>query len=207
MTRARLLVVATTNSGKLRELRQLLRELNLEVRSLSDLVGDAPAVEESGTTFEDNALLKAKASGALTGELSLADDSGLEVDALGGRPGVLSARYAGPTATDAVNLSRVLEELQGVEPERRTARFVCVLALVGEGREPLVVRGVCEGAIALSPRGSQGFGYDPIFVPAARPNSTMAELSLEDKQLVSHRGKAFGALLGLLPTWLANSPA
>jgi XTP/dITP diphosphohydrolase len=186
------LVVASRNRGKVEEVRRLLSQLGLEVRSL-DEAGVAPGLElpEPHETFAENALSKARALQGLLGGWALGDDSGLEVDALGGAPGVRSARFAGVAGErrDAANNAKLLQALQGVEADRRTARFVCCLALVGPAGEQLAARGTCEGTILEHPRGQGGFGYDPLFLPAGC-TSTMAELGLDEKNGLSHRGQA-----------------
>jgi XTP/dITP diphosphohydrolase len=203
------LVVATTNRGKLDELRLLLDGLPVEVESAADVVRDPPEVVEDGETFEANARKKALAVAHLTMMMTLADDSGLEVDALQGRPGVRSARFAHPRATDAENnaaLLSALEPLGDAEKAGLTARFRCVLALVDpftNGGEPRTVEGVCEGSITRTPRGSGGFGYDPLFV-VAEMGKTMAELDASEKNRISHRAKAFAALRPLLERVLAE---
>ena len=186
-------VLATSNPGKQREFAMLLAPLGIELVLQSEL-GVEPAAE-SGSSFEANALLKARHAARATGLPALADDSGLEVDALDGRPGVWSARYAGPGASDAANNALLLEELRGVPAERRSARYRCVLALVrtADDAAPLIVSGSWEGRIAAAPRGSGGFGYDPLFLPAGF-ECTAAELSAEEKNRRSHRGRALAAL-------------
>jgi guanylate kinase/non-canonical purine NTP pyrophosphatase (RdgB/HAM1 family) len=193
----RRIVLASGNAGKLRELGALLAPLGLELLS-QDALG-IPAVPETGATFLDNALLKARHAAGRSGLPALADDSGLEVDALGGRPGVHSARYAGEGASDAANLAQLLAELEGVPAARRGARYQCVMVLVrtADDPAPLVGRGSWEGRIALEPRGSGGFGYDPVFVPAG-DTRTAAELAPGEKNAVSHRGMATRALLAAL---------
>lgn len=189
------IVLATKNKGKIREMRELLAQMNIEVLSLSDFppVNDA---EENGATFAENAMLKARYYYAHTGIPCLADDSGLEVDALGGRPGVYSARYSGEDASDASNNAKVLQEMAGVEEEKRTARFRCAMALVGDGIE-LTTGGTCEGILLAEERGSGGFGYDPLFyVPAF--DRTLAEMSSEDKNSISHRGSAVRKMVDLI---------
>jgi XTP/dITP diphosphohydrolase len=192
------IVVATHSAHKLRELRELLDPARAELVSLDDL-GIDDDVAETGATFEANALLKARAYARLTGLPTLADDSGLEVDALGGGPGVRTRRYAGEDATDPENNAKLLKALSGLPPDRRGARYVCVLALVtpgaasGREREPIVfARGTCRGRIATAPRGSGGFGYDPIFEPAKeRPGGrTLGEYTPAEKHAISHRARA-----------------
>jgi XTP/dITP diphosphohydrolase len=189
----RTLLLATRNPGKLREFRGLLAPEGIEVRGLADLPG-APEVEEDGATFRENAWKKARALAAFSGLPALADDSGLTVEALGGRPGVRSARYAGPGATDADNNRKLLEELRGVPPERRRAAFVCAMALAvprGAGAE---AEGRLEGRLLEAPRGTGGFGYDPLFL-VEEVGLTLAEMELSAKNRLSHRGRALGALL------------
>ena len=191
------LLLASSNAGKLRELAQLLEGLPVRLRSLSEF-GNVPAVEETGETFEENASLKAAAYGRLTGLLTLADDSGLEVEALGGAPGVRSARYAGADATDGQRVARLLEELKGKSVGERGARFVCVLSLFDPAASSSrLFRGVCPGRIAESARGSQGFGYDPVFVPDGHDLS-FAQLPAEIKQRISHRARALTDARGYL---------
>lgn len=189
------IVLATKNKGKIKEMRELLAPMNIEVLSLADFspVDDA---EENGATFAENAMLKARYYFAHTGTPCLADDSGLEVDALGGRPGVYSARYSGEDATDAANNAKVLREMEGIEKDKRTARFRCAMALVGEGIE-LTTDGTCEGALLTEERGQGGFGYDPIFyVP--KFDRTLAEMSSEEKNSISHRGAAVRKMADLI---------
>ncbi len=190
------LLIATTNAGKLREYERLLAGLPVSLRSLADLSEAPPEVAETGATFEANALLKARAYSARSGWLTLADDSGLLVDALDGAPSVHSARYA-PTS-EARN-AKLLAALEGVPLERRTARFVCVVAAVlprADGDLTIMAEGRLEGRIALAPRGEGGFGYDPIFLlPDGR---TVAELLPEEKDAISHRGRAQAKLKPLL---------
>ncbi|HTQ36355.1 MAG TPA: RdgB/HAM1 family non-canonical purine NTP pyrophosphatase [Steroidobacteraceae bacterium] len=192
------LVIATGNPGKLREFGALLAPLGIEVIPQGAL-GIASA-EETGDTFEANALLKARHAARLARLPALADDSGIEVDALGGRPGVWSARYAGPGAGDADNNALLLRELAGVPAGRRGARYRCVIAWVraADDPSPLLAHGAWEGAIAAVPAGDGGFGYDPLFVPAGG-RLTAAQLPPDAKNTVSHRALALAALLGLLP--------
>jgi XTP/dITP diphosphohydrolase len=190
-------VLATSNPGKQREFQSLLAPLGYEVLLQSSLGIEAP--EETGSTFEANALLKARHAARVAALPALADDSGLEVDALGGRPGVHSARYAGAGATDAANNARLLAELVGLPPERRGARYRCVLAFVrgADDPEPLLVSGAWEGRIGDTPRGGGGFGYDPLFIPAGL-QCTAAEMPAVEKNRVSHRGQALEALVARL---------
>jgi XTP/dITP diphosphohydrolase len=200
------LVVATTNKGKLEELRAMLESPELCVLSLADVTKRVPEIVEDGKTFTDNAVKKAREVAKLTSCLTLADDSGLEVDILNGAPGVRSARFAHERATDAENNAALIAALDGVSPpemrgERPKARFRCVLALIDPFTEepPHVVEGVCEGSITSAPRGSFGFGYDPMFVVhgVAGPDGrepTMAELTDAEKNQISHRAKAWQKL-------------
>ncbi|HEY8340273.1 MAG TPA: RdgB/HAM1 family non-canonical purine NTP pyrophosphatase [Egibacteraceae bacterium] len=185
----RRLVLATRNRGKLAELRRILDGLDVELLGADDV--GLPDVEETGTTFEDNALLKARAAAAASGLPAVADDSGLEVDALGGEPGVRSARYAGAHGDDEANLRLVLERMEGIRDRR--ARFVCVAALVTPDGREWTTRATLEGTLTTAPRGSGGFGYDPILVPLGETRTT-AEMAPEEKDAISHRGKAFRAL-------------
>jgi XTP/dITP diphosphohydrolase len=190
-------VLASANPGKLRELAALLAPAGFELLSQGAL-GIEP-VPETGTSFLENALLKARHAARAAQLPALADDSGLEVDALGGRPGVWSARFAHPGASDAANLARLLAELEGVAEPRRTARYQCVVAwvLTADDPAPVTGAGTWEGRIALTPRGSGGFGYDPAFVPTGE-RRTAAELSAEEKNRVSHRAQALGRLVAAL---------
>ncbi|MDI6692610.1 MAG: XTP/dITP diphosphatase [Anaerosomatales bacterium] len=187
-------VVASNNEGKLREIRHVLEPLGWEVVRAADIGGMVPDVEETGATFLENALLKARAYAETFDCVALADDSGLEVDALGGAPGVRSARYAGEPSDDAANNAKLLAELADVPASERTAHFRCVVALVWPDGRVLAADGVCEGSIGFEPRGSGGFGYDPLFLPDATPGRTMAELSPDEKSAISHRGSALRAL-------------
>jgi XTP/dITP diphosphohydrolase len=190
------LVLATLNPHKGRELVALLGAVPFQIKLLSEFL-DARLPEETGQTYAENALVKARTAARLTGALALGDDSGLEVDALGGAPGLHTARFGGPGLTDRARWELLLERLRDVPPARRTARFRCVIALAGPARGEQVVEGVVEGVIAAAPRGSGGFGYDPVFFypPLGR---TFGEISDEDKQRVSHRGKALAAARRLL---------
>ena len=194
----RQLVVATHNQGKLKELRTLLSGLHVEVRAIGEVIHREFCVVEDGNTFEHNAIKKARAVAEATNMLTLADDSGLEVDALGGAPGVRSARLGGEHATDAENNQALLSLLDRIEASLAPfkARFRCVLALIdpsSHNREPTIVEGVCEGHVILSPRGTRGFGYDSLFV-AQGDGRTMAELTSNEKNRISHRARAFKKL-------------
>jgi XTP/dITP diphosphohydrolase len=208
------LLLASANRGKLRELRAILDGLPVELVGLDGAgAGEPPEVEETGETFLENALLKAWAYAAWSGLAAVADDSGLEVDALGGAPGVRSARYAGQGASDQANLDKLLAELAGVPPDRRTARFRCTAVLVdpswGSGglKPSPPERGVewhaeaaWEGRLLEAPRGSGGFGYDPVFVPDGW-DRTSAEVDQATKDAASHRGRAFRALRPAIAAW------
>lgn len=182
------LVLATTNQNKIREICQILDGQNLNIISMND-IPSLPEVEEDGFTFEENARKKALTIAKLTGRLTLADDSGLVVDALNGRPGVLSARYSGDDATPAKNNEKLLHELEDVPVKKRTARFVCVIAIARPSGKVFVVEGECEGLIARELRGEQGFGYDPLFIVPDR-EKTFAELGAAEKNKISHRAIA-----------------
>lgn len=186
-----LLVLATRNKNKLRELTSILSDLPVRVESIASFPG-APDVEETGATMAENALLKARAAARHTGLWAMADDSGLEVDALDGRPGVYSARFAGPGATDADNNAKLLRLLEGVPDPLRTARFRCAIALVSPDGDEYVDEGVCEGVVAREPRGEGGFGYDPLFI-VPEYGRTFAELPPEVKDRISHRARALAA--------------
>ena len=190
------LVLATLNPAKGRELVDLLGDVPFDIQLLGDLPG-ARLPAETGATYADNALVKARTAATLTGALALGDDSGVEVDALDGAPGLYSARFGGPGLDDRGRLELLLERLRGVPTARRTARFRCVIALAGPTRAEQLVEGVAEGLIAEAPRGTGGFGYDPVFFypPLGR---TFGELSDEDKAAVSHRGLALQAVRRLL---------
>jgi XTP/dITP diphosphohydrolase len=192
--RARRVVLASANPGKQREFAALLYPYGIEL-VLQTAIGIA-SVAETGESFEANALLKARHAAQLSGLPALADDSGLEVDALGGRPGIHSARYAGESASDQDNNAKLLAELDTVPPAARTARYRCVLALVRSAGDPapLLASGAWQGAIALAPAGEQGFGYDPLFMPAGVQGSA-AEMSAELKNRLSHRSQALRSLL------------
>jgi XTP/dITP diphosphohydrolase len=182
------LVIATQNAGKLAEFREILVHLPYEIVSLATYP-NLPEIEETGATFAENAALKAETVAALTGELALADDSGLEVDALNGRPGIFSARFAGVHAGDEANNKKLLEELAGIPQGQRTARFRAVIAIAQPGRQTEFAEGVCEGFIVSAPQGAGGFGYDPLFfVPQAK--KTFAQMTPQEKNSISHRARA-----------------
>ena len=187
-------VLASSNGGKLRELGALLAPLGFDLVSQTELGIETPP--ETGQTFAENALLKARHAAAAANLPALADDSGIEVDALGGRPGIYSDRYAGEGASDAENLRKMLEEMRDVPIPRRTARYQCVIVFVrtAADSEPILARGVWEGSLMTSPRGLGGFGYDPIFVPRGLER-TAAELEPQEKNSRSHRGQALRALV------------
>jgi XTP/dITP diphosphohydrolase len=190
------LLAATGSTHKFGELKALLDLPNTDLVSLTD-VGITDDVDETGSTFEDNARLKARHYAAASGLPTLADDSGIEVDALGGRPGVKTRRYAGPDATDEKNNRKLLGEMSGFYgPDERTARYQCVLVLVEDGAITETTRGVFEGRVAFTPRGKGGFGYDPIFEPLTEEpgGRTVGQLSQEEKNRVSHRALAARAM-------------
>ena len=210
MSKPHAIVIATKNRGKLAELRALLSDLDVEVHAMDDVVRRDLMIVEDGETFADNALKKARIVAAATTMLTVADDSGLEVDALGGAPGVRSARYAGERATDAENNAALLAALEAIPPTERAAdhpaRFRCVLALIDpffEDGAPHTVEGVCEGTITRTPRGSGGFGYDPLFLVAGQ-EKTMAELGETEKNTISHRARAWQKLRLVLEKRLAE---
>ena len=185
-------LIASKNSGKIAEFKQMLSPLGIEVVSLLDFL-DAPDVEETGETFQQNAKLKAEAITKRYGCIAIADDSGLVVDKLEGRPGVYSARYAGEDKDDQKNIEKVLEELSGIPMPERTAHFVCVLAISSPERPTYFVEGECHGLIATNPSGTEGFGYDPIFYVPGK-GKTFAELSSNEKNTISHRARALQKL-------------
>ena len=192
------ILIATMNTGKLLEYERLLAEVpGLELETMAALP-EAIDVVEDRDTFRGNALKKAMEIVTVAGMPCLADDSGLEVDALGGGPGVYSARYAGEGSTDSENNAKLLDELSGIADDERTARFRCAIVIVDQsGRELAMAEGACEGRIGSEPRGSHGFGYDPLFVPEGYAQ-TMAELGPETKNEISHRAKAAAKLVPIL---------
>ena len=183
-------VVASSNHGKLAEIRGTLDFLGWRFVAAAELEAEWPSPDENGETFEDNARIKALAAHERFELAALADDSGLEVDALDGEPGVYSSRYAGPCADDAENNRRLLLALKDVPAAQRNARFRCTIVFIGPDGVETVATGSCEGRIAVTPRGEGGFGYDPLFLPEATPGRTMAELTLAEKNAISHRGAA-----------------
>jgi XTP/dITP diphosphohydrolase len=203
MTLPRLLV-ATSNPGKVRELAAILAGLPVELVGLRDAgAGTPPEVEETGATFLDNALIKARAYAAWSGLAALADDSGLEVDALGGAPGVHSARYAGPGAGDQANLDKLLAELTGVPDAERTGRFRCAAVLADPDGGEWHAEAAWDGHLLTAARGEGGFGYDPVFLPLGW-DRTSAEVDAETKNAASHRFQAFTALRPAVEAWAAG---
>lgn len=198
------LLIASSNKGKIREISDILKNFNLEIKTLEDFPEIKPP-EETGKSFFENAFLKAKYYAEKTGLLCLADDSGLEVEALNGAPGIYSSRFAGPSATDEENNKKLLEELKNVPLEKRKARFVCVIIIYHPSGKYIKAEGIWEGKIALEPKGDKGFGYDPLFlVPEYNFKKTVAELSLEEKNKLSHRARALKNLLKILPQFLED---
>ncbi len=193
------ILLATRNKAKVREYSKLLRGIPYEIVSLED-VGISQDVEESGKTFDENATIKAKTYAKLSGLVAIADDSGLEVDALDGEPGVRSARYAGERATDKERIDYLLKKMKGIPSEQRAARFRCVIAVATPAGEVKLCEGKCDGVVTFVPKGENGFGYDPIFY-LPEHKSTMAELSMEEKNKISHRGKAAAKALQQLKRW------
>lgn len=189
-------IIATHNPGKVKEFKEILEPKGYDVKSLAE-IGFTEEIEETGHTFEENAILKAEAVARAVNKMVIADDSGLSIDNLGGRPGVYSARYAGEQKDDQANIDKVLSELKGIEKEQRTARFRCALAVSIPGEETKTVEGHVEGYIAEEPRGEYGFGYDPIFIVKDK-DKTMAEITSDEKNKISHRADALKKLSKLL---------
>ena len=191
------IVLASNNTGKVREINQILAGLDYEVVPQAEF--DIPEADETGLTFVENAILKARHAAQLSGLPAIADDSGLEVDALNGAPGIYSARYAGVDASDTDNLNKLLDALQGVPETERTARFQCLMVFMrhGEDPTPLICQGSWEGRILETAQGENGFGYDPIFFVPER-NCSSAQLDPETKNSLSHRGKALKQLLSVM---------
>lgn len=186
------ILIGTTNLGKLNDFKKLFEKEGITVKSLQDYP-EVIDVEETGDTFQANAILKAEAFSRKYNEIVIADDSGLEIDSLNGRPGIYSARYAGEEKNDEENIQKVLKEMEGIPVEKRTATFVCALAVARPGKETIVFEGKCSGFITEEPKGSHGFGYDPIFYVPEK-NKTMAELTTEEKNEISHRKRALDKL-------------
>lgn len=188
------LVIATKNSGKITEFESMLYGLVNKITSINDYP-DIPDIEETGSSFRENALIKARIVGTYTKKPTIADDSGLEVLALNNEPGIYSARYAGTNSTDEQNIQKLLKNLENID--NRVARFICVIALVMPNEEERIFVGECKGLITYEPRGNNGFGYDPVFmIPSL--NKTFAELELTEKNLYSHRSEAIGKLKAYL---------
>ena len=187
------IAIGSRNAHKLREIQRICADWPVTWLTVDDHEGPWPDVEETGSSYLENARLKGVAGAATLGVPTLADDSGIEVDALGGRPGPRSARFAGEDATEERNLHELIRALKGVPAGGRTARYRCVALLAFPDGQEIHAEGVCEGTLITKPRGSRGFGYDPVFVPAGWER-TMAELSDEEKDRISHRGRALRAL-------------
>ncbi len=190
------IIIATGNAGKMKEIKSIFNNSKYEVVSMKE-EGIAADVDENGATFEENALIKAREIAKISGHIVLADDSGLEVDALNKEPGIYSARYMGEDTPYSVKNANIIERLDGVEFEKRTARFVCAVAAVYPDGKELVVRETMEGYIEYEEKGTNGFGYDPIFY-LKEFDKTSAEISLEEKNEISHRGKAFRAIKAMM---------
>jgi XTP/dITP diphosphohydrolase len=182
-------LIATKNVGKVKEFQTLFDRYGIKAVSLLDLEQELPDIEETGSTFEENAALKSEGIAEILNIPVMADDSGLVIDALDGRPGIFSARYAGEPKDDKRNIVKVLNELENVPEEKRTARFVCVISVSVPGQPTIFRKGFCEGTIGMEEVGNHGFGYDPIFIPEGQ-QQTMAELSPDEKNKISHRSNA-----------------
>ncbi len=194
------MIVATRNKGKVREIQEALKGLGLRLRALSDFSG-VPEIDEDGKSFTENALKKARFYSTYFGTLTLADDSGLEVDHLKGMPGIYSARFAGEEASSQKNNQKLLKEMGTVPISKRGAQFKCIMALVSPDGREAIVEGACGGKIGFREKGKRGFGYDPLFVLPGR-GKTMAELSLEEKNKISHRGKALRKVRRMIRTFM-----
>ena len=194
--------IATRNKDKIKELKTYLEGLNIDILSYDD-IENLPETVEDGKSFKENAVKKATELARATGILTIADDSGLIVDALDGRPGILSSRYAGENATDKENNQKLLDELRDVSEENRTARFVCNIAIADPGGLIKVVEGICEGRIATEERGNEGFGYDPLFIKNEY-NKTFAELGLDIKNRISHRALALEKAVLVIENYMIN---
>lgn len=197
------ILLATGNQGKVKELQEMLKGEDIKILSLSHFP-EFKDVEETGLTFAENALIKARAACAFAGMITLADDSGLEVDALSGRPGVFSARFAGEPKNDERNNAKLLAEMKNVPEKQRTARFRCSLAIVSPDGNEVLTEGAVEGMILFDKRGTGGFGYDPLFY-LSDLSKTMAELSLEEKNELSHRARAFRQAVPILKELLSKN--
>ena len=190
------ILLGSKNKGKIQEFQEAFQDSQIEILSLNDFP-DCPDAPETGNSFEENASQKALFYQEFTGLPSLADDSGIEVDALGGAPGIYSARYAGEPANDLANNRKLLENLEGIPSEKRTGRFVCVLALAKNGQIVQLSRGTAEGIVLEAPQGENGFGYDPTFIPLGETR-TYAQMSKEEKGALSHRRRAFNLFTAYL---------
>ena len=198
------MIVATRNKGKIREIREALKGLGLRIHALSDFP-NVPEIEEDGKSFAENALKKAQFYSKVFGKLTLADDSGLEVDSLKGMPGIYSARYSGEKASSRENNQRLLKEMASIPFSKRGARFKCIMAMVSpEGKEAMT-EGSCKGRIGMREKGKKGFGYDPLFI-LPKYGKTMAELSLREKNKISHRGEALRKLKKIVANFQAPIP-
>ena len=191
-------MIATRNKGKIREIREALNGLDLRIYALSDFP-NVPNIEEDGKNFTENALKKARFYSKYFEMMTVADDSGLEVDSLKGLPGIYSARYAGEGASSQANNQKLLSALEGVPVSKRGAKFKCLLAMVSPDGKEAIAEGSCKGSIGFKEKGKRGFGYDPLFI-LPKNGKTMAELSLEEKNKISHRGKALRKLRKLIKT-------
>jgi XTP/dITP diphosphohydrolase len=197
------LIVATRNRGKVREIRKILKDPGIKVPSLADFQ-DVPSVKEDGKTFAENALKKARFYAKWFGETVIADDSGLEVDAINGAPGIYSARYAGERASDRENNRKLLDAMEGIPLSRRGAAFRCAIAIVSPTGRERVVEGSCRGRIGLKEVGTKGFGYDPLFF-LPRLKKGMAQLTVDEKNRISHRGKALRKLRKIIGAFVDRS--
>ena len=193
-------IVATRNKGKIQEIRDALKGSDLRIYALSDFP-DVPEIEEDGNSFAENALKKARFYSKVFGKLTIADDSGLEVDGLKGLPGIYSARYAGERASGRENNQKLLREIRDVPISKRGARFRCIIAMRSPDGREAIAEGSCKGRIGWKEKGRKGFGYDPLFV-LPKYGKTMAELTLEEKNRVSHRGKALRKLKKIIPAFV-----
>jgi len=201
---SQVLLIATSNIGKVKEISEALKDFSFKIKTLQDFTEIEPP-EETGKTFFENAYLKAKYYAEKTGLMCLADDSGLEVDVLNKAPGIFSSRFAGKNATDEENNKKLLKLLEGIPLEKRKARFICVMVVYHPSGKYIATEGIWEGLIGFEPRGSYGFGYDPIFlVPEYNYEKTAAELPIEEKNKISHRGKALAKLKKVLPDFLKS---